>query len=183
MFFVLGVYLCIFATMFGCKHDPTRHILGHWFFSPLAKVSFCIYLTHFIVIITGVFSVNSNLYWQSSSSLYNTISDIFKSILLATTLSLLIESPTLALEKIFLRPPKKNKHDDEKQLVNVQKEVIVERVDESGRKVKSMTDTSARSSMKAEKDVVVEGEMLSQPLVQPWQINSPSNSPNMNPQG
>ncbi len=89
--------------MFGCKHDPTKYILGHWIFSPLAKVSFCMYLTHFIVILSGTFSVRMELFWQAESSIYIVISDIFFSILLATLLSLLVESPVLGLEKIFLR--------------------------------------------------------------------------------
>lgn len=109
VFFILGMYLCIFAAMFGCKNDPAKFILGHWFFSPLAKVSFCIYLTHFIVIMNGTFSSRMDLYWQSSSGLYLVIADIFWSILLATTLSCLIEAPILGLERIFLRPPKKEK--------------------------------------------------------------------------
>jgi peptidoglycan/LPS O-acetylase OafA/YrhL len=105
--FIIGVYLCIFAALFGCKNDPSRIILGHWIFSPLAKVSFCIYLTHFIVIMNGVFSVRMDLYWQTSSILYIVISDIFWSILLATCLSCLIEAPILSLERLFLRPDKK----------------------------------------------------------------------------
>lgn len=89
--------------MFGCKHDPTKYILGHWFFSPLAKVSFCMYLTHFIVILDGTFSQRMEMFWQISTSLYNVIADIFFSILLATFLSILVEAPILGLEKIFLR--------------------------------------------------------------------------------
>lgn len=76
--------------MFGCKHDPTKYILGHWFFSPLAKVSFCMYLTHFIVILDGTFSVKMDMFWQVSTSLYVVITDIFYSILTAAFLSLLV---------------------------------------------------------------------------------------------
>lgn len=57
VFFLIGMYLCVFAAMFGCKFDPSRYILGHWIFSPLAKVSFCLYLTHFIVIMSGNFQI------------------------------------------------------------------------------------------------------------------------------
>lgn len=103
MFFLIGVYLLVFAAMFGCKNDPVKFILGHSFFSPLAKVSFCIYLTHFIVIMDNTFSSRMDLYWQTISSLYHIVTDIFYSILLALVLSLLVELPTLGLEKIFLR--------------------------------------------------------------------------------
>lgn len=106
--------------MFGCRNDPSKFILGHWFFSPLAKISFCIYLTHFIVIMNGTFSSRMDFYWQSSSILYITISDIFWSILLATSLSCLIEAPILGLEKIFLRPDKK-KDKKEKPLLDAAK--------------------------------------------------------------
>lgn len=57
----------------------------------------------------GTFSSRMDLYWQSSSGLYLVIADIFWSILLATCLSCLIEAPILGLERIFLRPPKKEK--------------------------------------------------------------------------
>ena len=100
---MIGVYLLVFAAMFGCKNDPVKFILGHSFFSPLAKVSFCVYLTHFIVIMNGVYSSKTGLYWQSISVLYHIVTDIFYSVMLALVLSLLVESPTLGLEKIFLR--------------------------------------------------------------------------------
>jgi peptidoglycan/LPS O-acetylase OafA/YrhL len=114
--FILGMYLCVFAAMFGCKNDPSKIILGHWFFSPLAKVSFCVYLTHFIVIMNGTYSSRMDLYWQSSTAVYTTIADIFWSVLLATCLSCLIEAPILGLEKIFLRPDKKKDKSKEKLL-------------------------------------------------------------------
>jgi peptidoglycan/LPS O-acetylase OafA/YrhL len=63
VFFVLGIMMCVFAAMFGCENDPSRYILGHRMFSPLAKVSFCIYLVHFIVIMGGTFSSRMDLYW------------------------------------------------------------------------------------------------------------------------
>lgn len=97
VFFLIGMYLCVFAAMFGCKFDPSRYILGHWIFSPLAKVSFCLYLTHFIVIMSGNFSNRMGLFWQSTSSMYIVITDIFWGLIFATCLSLLIESPTLGL--------------------------------------------------------------------------------------
>jgi peptidoglycan/LPS O-acetylase OafA/YrhL len=83
--------------MFGCKNDPVKFILGHSFFSPLAKISFCMYLTHFIAIMNGVFSSRMNLYYQTMSVLYVIVTDIVFSILLALFLTLIVESPTLGL--------------------------------------------------------------------------------------
>lgn len=82
--------MCVFAAMFGCRNDPAKFILGHWIFSPLAKVSFCIYLTHFIVIMNGSFAARMDNFWQIQSSLYLVIADIFWSILFAVSLSTLI---------------------------------------------------------------------------------------------
>jgi peptidoglycan/LPS O-acetylase OafA/YrhL len=95
--------MLVFAAMFGCKNDPVKFILGHAFFSPIAKISFSIYLTHFIVIMRGSFSARIDFYWQAMSSIYIVITDIFYSMILALVLSLLVESPILGLEKIFLR--------------------------------------------------------------------------------
>lgn len=88
--FLLGVYLCVFAAMFGCENDPTKYILGHRIFSPLAKVSFCIYLMHLIMIMGGTFSSKMDLYWEPYSAVYIVISDIFWSVIAATCLSLLV---------------------------------------------------------------------------------------------
>jgi peptidoglycan/LPS O-acetylase OafA/YrhL len=88
--FLIGVYLCIFAAMFGCENDPSKYILGHKMFSPLAKVSFCIYLIHFVVIMGGTFASKMDLYWEPYSAVYLSISDIFWSVLAATVLSLLV---------------------------------------------------------------------------------------------
>jgi peptidoglycan/LPS O-acetylase OafA/YrhL len=95
--------------MFKCKNDPVKFILGHSFFSPLAKVSFCIYLTHFIVIMNGSFSSKMNLYWQDMTLLYVIFTDIVFSVLLALFFSLLVESPTLGLEKVLLKGGEKKK--------------------------------------------------------------------------
>jgi len=84
------MYMCVFAAMFGCRHDPAKYILGHWIFSPLAKVSFCVYLTHFIVIMNGTFGTRMDTFWQIQSSLYLVIADIFWAILFAVCLSAMI---------------------------------------------------------------------------------------------
>jgi hypothetical protein len=76
--------------MFGCKNDPVKFILGHAFFSPLAKISFCLYLTHFIVIISQTLGAKVDLYWQSFSILYHVVTDIVYSLVLALILSLLV---------------------------------------------------------------------------------------------
>lgn len=97
IFFLIGVYLCIFAAMFGCRNDPSKYILGHRLFSPLAKVSFSIYLVHFIVIMSGTFSSRMDMYWEPYSGIFQVISDIFWSTIFAAVLSLLIESPIMGL--------------------------------------------------------------------------------------
>jgi hypothetical protein len=87
---LIGIYMIVFSSMFGCKNDPVKFILGHSFFSPLAKVSFCIYLTHFIVVMNGTFASRTGIYWQTASLIYTISTDIFYSIILALVLSLLI---------------------------------------------------------------------------------------------
>jgi peptidoglycan/LPS O-acetylase OafA/YrhL len=98
---LLGLTLICFPAIFGCKNDPIHKILGHKMFSPIAKISFCMYLVHFIVIMMGVFSNRMDLYWQPMSSIYIVTSDIFWTVILAVFLSLLVESPTLGIEKIL----------------------------------------------------------------------------------
>lgn len=59
-------------------------------FSPLARVSFCIYLMHFIVIMGGTYGNKMDLYWTPYTAIYLSIADIFWSVLAGTALSLLI---------------------------------------------------------------------------------------------
>jgi len=36
--------LCITPAMLGVKNDPAKLILGHVFWVPIARISFCMYL-------------------------------------------------------------------------------------------------------------------------------------------
>lgn len=105
--FLLGIMLLTFPAMFGCKNDPVHIILGNWVWSPIAKVSFCMYLMHFIAVLMGIFSNRMDMYWQYTTMIYSFIADVVWSILLATLLSVMVESPILGMEKIFMRGDKK----------------------------------------------------------------------------
>lgn len=48
--FVVGLALLFLPTMLGNKGDLVGKILGAKIWTPLARVSFCTYLIHFIVI-------------------------------------------------------------------------------------------------------------------------------------
>ena len=58
-----------------------------------------------------------NLFWQVESSLYTVISDLLYSAILATCLSLIVESPVLGLEKVFLKGKKRGSRDSSKEQV------------------------------------------------------------------
>ncbi|CAD8211140.1 unnamed protein product [Paramecium pentaurelia] len=104
VFFVLGVGLCITPALLGCKNDPSRFILGHPFWQPIARISFCMYLTHFIVILFMTFSSTQLVYYQYSHILYFTLTDIVYTIIIGGLLSLAIEVPCMNLEKILFAP-------------------------------------------------------------------------------
>jgi hypothetical protein len=57
----------------------------------------------------GSFSSKMNLYWQDMTLLYVIFTDIVFSVLLALFFSLLVESPTLGLEKVLLKGGEKKK--------------------------------------------------------------------------
>jgi peptidoglycan/LPS O-acetylase OafA/YrhL len=105
--FILGIMLVTFPAMFGCKNDPCHIILGNWVWSPVAKVSFCMYLMHFIALLMGIYSNRMDMYWQYTTMIYTYIADVVWAILFATCLSVLVESPILGLEKILMRGGKK----------------------------------------------------------------------------
>ncbi|CAD8115428.1 unnamed protein product [Paramecium sonneborni] len=107
VFFVLGVGLCITPALLGCKNDPSRFILGHPFWQPIARISFCMYLTHFIVILFMTFSSTQLVYYQYSHILFFTLTDIVYTIIIGGIISLAIEVPCMNLEKILFAPKKK----------------------------------------------------------------------------
>jgi hypothetical protein len=57
----------------------------------------------------GSFSSKMNLYWQDMTLLYVIFTDVVFSVLLALFLSLLVESPTLGLEKVLFKGGDKKK--------------------------------------------------------------------------
>lgn len=105
--FLVGIMLLTFPAMFGCKNDPVHIILGNWIWSPIAKVSFCMYLMHFVAVLMGIFSNRMDMYWQTTTMLYSFIADIVWSILLATLLSVLVEAPIMGIEKALTRGDRK----------------------------------------------------------------------------
>lgn len=102
--------LVTFPAMFGCKNDPVHIILGNWVWSPFAKVSFCMYLMHFIALLMGIFSNRMDMYWQYTTMIYTFLADVFWSVILATFLSVLVEAPILGIEKIFMKGSGKSKN-------------------------------------------------------------------------
>ncbi|CAD8107262.1 unnamed protein product [Paramecium primaurelia] len=106
VFFVIGVGFCITPALLGCKNDPSRFILGHPFWQPIARISFCMYLTHFIVILFMTFSSTQLVYYQYSHILFFTLTDIVYTIVIGGILSLAIEVPCMNLEKILFAPKK-----------------------------------------------------------------------------
>jgi peptidoglycan/LPS O-acetylase OafA/YrhL len=126
--FLIGIMLMTFPAMFGCKNDPCHIILGNWIWSPIAKVSFCMYLMHFIAVLMGIFSNRMDMYWQYTTMIYSFIADVVWSILMATLLSIMVESPILGMEKLLMRGDRKrSKPEPEPRRVEFQEDTSLSR--------------------------------------------------------
>jgi hypothetical protein len=47
--FVLGLGLTILPSLLGCKKSIIMFMMDTWFFNFIAKISFCTYLVHLII--------------------------------------------------------------------------------------------------------------------------------------
>ncbi|XP_072152288.1 nose resistant to fluoxetine protein 6 isoform X2 [Bemisia tabaci] len=94
----IGVAWIILDSTFH-KNGVVNRFLSNKFFMPLGRLTYCIYLTHIVVIIHKLGTARQPAYISAYDTFHETIGDIIISIVLATILSLLFESPIMVLEK------------------------------------------------------------------------------------
>ncbi len=92
-------------------------LLGHFrviiefmaanFWAPLARLTLSAYLVHMLVIYSLFLSNKGSYYYSGANLVYDSIYIFVLSYLVAIPVSLVSESPTMALERLFLYAPKK----------------------------------------------------------------------------
>jgi len=108
IFFIVGLVLFLAPSIFGVR-DIFGIILGANFWTPLARVSFCMYLVHFFVIQYMIRVRRQMEYYTTFNCIIDVFTDSCITIIVGTILSMLIEAPLLNVEKVFIMPPPKAK--------------------------------------------------------------------------
>ncbi|XP_063992297.1 nose resistant to fluoxetine protein 6-like [Diachasmimorpha longicaudata] len=102
-----GVCWLIFASILGYGGIIAK-FLSLPVFMPLGRISYCIYLVHFITQYMRISAVRIPVYFSNLTMLYLFLSDFVLCIVGGFILSLLFESPFMALEKMLLGRKRRN---------------------------------------------------------------------------
>ena len=103
--FALGLSSLLLSCLLG-KFSLLSNILSAKFWTPFARVSYCTYLTHNLVIFTVYNSIESGIFWTPTNLIMMNIAFIVLSYALGFCISMLIEVPCMNLEKLLIAPHK-----------------------------------------------------------------------------
>lgn len=118
--FVFALVMCIFPILLGRGHAG-RFILGHDFFTPIARISFGAYLIHATFMIFEAFNRPRATWSSINSNITMGFAWWVISFLTSFLFTILIETPCANLEKTFLMGgnKKKGKKQEQKKVVLV----------------------------------------------------------------
>lgn len=97
---------CVCWVIFACATGNGGFIntLLSWSpFVPLARLSYCIYLSHFMVIFTYFNTQRSLLYMDDLNAIYVFLATLVLSVMVAFVASLSFEAPMMGLEKVIFK--------------------------------------------------------------------------------
>jgi len=104
-FFITGLIFVMLPLLVG-HGKPLQTFLGGSFWTPLARLTYSVYLLHVLIIVWFFFRLRQNFYANNAFLTFIFFAVLIMSHLLAVPFTLLLEVPSLSFEKIFLFPPK-----------------------------------------------------------------------------
>lgn len=102
---------CVCWVIFACATGNGGFIntLLSWSpFVPLARLSYCIFLSHFMIISTYFDSQKSLLYMDDLNAIYVFLATLVLSVMVAFVASLSFEAPMMGLEKVIFKRDRRN---------------------------------------------------------------------------
>lgn len=102
---------CVCWVIFACATGNGGFIntLLSWSpFVPLARLSYCIFLSHFMIISTYFDSQKSLLYMDDLNAIYVFLATLVMSVMVAFVASLSFEAPMMGLEKVIFKRDRRN---------------------------------------------------------------------------
>ncbi|XP_030749331.1 nose resistant to fluoxetine protein 6-like [Sitophilus oryzae] len=112
-------------------HEPLINSFLSWRpLTILAKLSFCVYISHGIIQMYTAGSIRTPTHVSIFNLGYKTVADIVLGYTLAFILSMVYESPVIALEKLLLQkgsmPPKKENTEKQNNNIDLSTEIVTE---------------------------------------------------------
>ncbi|XP_058797503.1 nose resistant to fluoxetine protein 6-like [Phymastichus coffea] len=111
-----GVCWIIYASTKNCA-GPLSSLLSFRIFLPLSRLSYCIYLVHFVLQTVHVASLRTSLYFSAYYIWRSFFSTLVISIVIAFLFSLLFESPIIVLEKMLKQRYRKSRFESQRELI------------------------------------------------------------------
>ncbi|XP_071445527.1 O-acyltransferase like protein-like [Hetaerina americana] len=109
--FYAGLHRTVWAVgvgwvIFACCHGyagPVNTILSWKLLTPLGRLTYCIYLIHYIVILYFAGSTRATVYFSINEVVRDFFGNLIIAIFVATALSLVFESPFIGISKAFVK--------------------------------------------------------------------------------
>ena len=114
--YVIGLNLILLNNFLGSK-DWVRTILSWKLFSIIARLSFCGYLVHLIIILRFSYSSKATQVIEAENLNYHFFSDLLLSLIFAGILSLFVEIPFMNVEKFIFRRDRSKKRMAQNKLI------------------------------------------------------------------
>ena len=111
--FCLGIIFLIYPTLIGCG-EFMNCLFGHPIYSPLAKLTYGIYMFHMIILYWILLYATQGHYITEINIWFNFCTALFVSLGIAFCCAILMESPTIQLSRLLLRNTNEKSEKSEK---------------------------------------------------------------------
>ncbi|XP_043267348.1 nose resistant to fluoxetine protein 6-like isoform X2 [Venturia canescens] len=110
-----GVGWIMYASVLGFG-GPITTVLSYPIYTPFSRISYCVYLVHFVLQILRVSSLRTPQYFSPAGCFTQFLSDLALSAIFGFIFTLMIESPILTVEKIIKRRNQKRLSESKRKL-------------------------------------------------------------------
>ncbi|XP_058803540.1 uncharacterized protein LOC131671268 [Phymastichus coffea] len=111
----IGVCWLIYASI-NNRAGPLSYILSCRIFLPLSRLSYCVYLVHFVLQLVHAASLRTSIYFSAYYVWRSFFGTLIFSIGAAFFLALLFESPIIVLEKMLLNRKRESQLESQREL-------------------------------------------------------------------
>ena len=104
--FIFGLILVLYPIFLG-RGKILLIFLGHPIFGGMGKLTYGVYMLHVYLYYFVFFNIRNGFFYSEPTLIYFAIASFFLAYFFSLLFTLLIESPVILIEKIYLFPPRK----------------------------------------------------------------------------